>query len=469
MTGTATSLVCAGCGTVPPPPEKELYPFRCTRAGRGDGDHVVRRVVNTFKVEFARGDDPNPFIRHRELLHSYHAARRRGLADAAYVDLVRRLDDAVAGVDGHGFRTTPFGRNAALSERLGFDAAGGVWVKDETGNVSGSHKGRHLMGILLYLQVVERRERPPLAIASCGNAALAAAVLARAAGRPLRVFVPPNADPNVLERLGALGADIATCLREPGARGDPCMLRFREAVREGEGALPFCCQGTENGLTIEGGETLAYEMIAALGGTALDHVVIQVGGGALASACIQASTLAARAGWVKQTTRFHTVQTSGAWPLKRAYDRIADRMVNRMRVEATAPALAPGDDRARAELIEARFVSPLVQEEFRYAARHRSEFMWPWEEEPRSVARGILDDETYDWLAVVRGMLATGGYPIVVAEETLLAANALARETTGSDVDHTGSAGLAGLLELRASGALAPGEKVAIIFTGSRR
>ena len=41
-----------------------------------------------------------------------------------------------------------------------------------------------------------------------------------------------------------------------------------------------------------------------------------------------------------------------------------------------------------------------------WAARHRSAFMWPWETEPHSVADGILDDETYDWLAVVRGMLA---------------------------------------------------------------
>ena len=32
----------------------------------------------------------------------------------------------------------------------------GVRVKDETGNVSGSHKARHLMGILIYLEVLER-------------------------------------------------------------------------------------------------------------------------------------------------------------------------------------------------------------------------------------------------------------------------------------------------------------------------
>ena len=33
---------------------------------------------------------------------------------------------------------------------------GGVWVKDETGNVSGSHKARHLFDVLLQLEVAER-------------------------------------------------------------------------------------------------------------------------------------------------------------------------------------------------------------------------------------------------------------------------------------------------------------------------
>ena len=104
-----------------------------------------------------------------------------------------------------------------------------------------------------------------------------------------------------------------------------------------------------------------------------------------------------------------------------------------------------------------------------YARGHRSEFMWPWENEPKSVATGILDDETYDWAAVVAGMLATDGSPVVVSEATLEEANALARETTGIDVDHTGSSGLAGLMDLARRGEIGKNERVAVLFTGIRR
>ena len=434
MKPTASSLACAGCGWVAPSPEEVRYPFRCSKSGRGDADHVVTRKLDPFRVEFVRGDDPNPFIRHREMSHAWHAARRRGMTDEAYVELVRRLDGAIAAVDGTGFRTTPFAAQATLGERLGVEA----WVKDETGNVSGSHKARHLMAILLYLEVVERRDRPPLAIASCGNAALAAAVLARAADRTLRVFVPTDAEASVLERLRALGADIATCPRVPEEKGDPCILRFRDALKQG--ALPFCCQGNENGLTIEGGETLGYEMMTQLGRTPLDHVVLQVGGGALASSVIQAFRAAHRAGLVAELPRFHAVQTRGAWPLKRAWDRIQERLLTQGEVAV-----------------------------LERATKHRSEFMWPWEETPHSIAHGILDDETYDWLAVVKGLLASRGTAVVVDEDLLREANALSRETTGIPVCHTGSAGLAGLMQLRRDGLVAPGERVAVVFSGVQR
>ncbi len=94
--------------------------------------------------------------------------------------------------------------------------------------------------------------------------------------------------------------------------------------------------------------------------------------------------------------------------------------------------------------------------------------MWPWETEPKSIAHGILDDETYDWRQVVGGMLSTGGEALVVSEDRLSEANELGRES-GFDVDPTGSSGLAGLLDLRASGVVGADERVAVLFTGVQR
>jgi len=434
VTAFGSRLRCAGCGASPGP--WEPYPFRCPNAGRDDDvDHVLRRRLDLSRVSFPLGDDEErPFLRFRRLLHAWHLGRAGGLSDEELCALVRRLDDGVAEVDGHGFRATPFARSAELSSACGFSAAGGVWVKDETGNVSGSHKARHLFGVLLSLEVAERlgladrARRPDLAIASCGNAALAAAVLAAASGRRLHVFVPTDADPLVLERLHELGARVEACPRG-GRPGDPAYRRLLGALDGG--AVPFTCQGSLNGLAVEGGETLGWELVAA--GVPLDRIVVQVGGGALASACVHAFDEAVALGALAKAPRLDTVQTEGAWPLRRAFEALEQ-------VDHEDPVA--------------------------FAARHRSRFMWPWETEPRSVAHGILDDETYDWLAVVEGMRATGGRPLVVDERRLVEANELARETTGSDVDPTGSAGLAGLLALGAAGELDPDERVCVLFTG---
>jgi threonine synthase len=448
VTSPASTIRCAGCGYTAGPGDPG--PFRCPRAGADDIDHVMTRVLGRAVTAFPAGREDNPFVRYRALMHSYHVAVARGMPDAAYRALVASLDASVAAVDGHGFRVTPFFRSAPLSESLGFTATGGVWVKDETGNVSGSHKGRHLMGVLIHLAVMEesglldRRNRGEVAIASCGNAALAAAVVARAGGWPLTVFVPTDADAGVVGRLRALGADVMLCPREPGVLGDPAYLRLRD--RLAGGAVPFTTQGNENGLAIEGGETLGYELATELAGLpdGVSDLIIQVGGGALASSSIQALREAAGLGALSALPRIHTVQTAGAHPLERAYQR----------VRALLPA-EPGSGEIRAAMAQ--------------AAAHRSSFMRPWEEQPKSVATGILDDETYDWRAVVEGMLLTGGSPLVVSEDLLVEANQTAVGMTGIPVDPTGSSGLAGLLDLRRAGLIAAQDRVAVLFTGVKR
>jgi threonine synthase len=449
MTSPASIIRCSGCGHVAD--QDDPYPFRCPRAGTDDTDHVMTRVLSPEVTRFPSGREENPFLRYRALMHSYDVATAHGMADAGYRALVASLDASVADVDGHGFHVTPLFRSRGLSQALGFSGDGGVWVKDETGNVSGSHKGRHLMGVLIHLAVMEAcglldpGDRRGLAIASCGNAALAAAVVARAGGWPLSVFVPPEADPAVLRRLREL-ADVVICPREPGVLGDPAYLRLREKLDEG--ALPFTAQGNENGLAVEGGETLGYELVTDLASSPdhgdLDHLIIQVGGGALASSCLQALGEAAGLGALGRLPRVHTVQTFGAHPLERAYHRVRALLPDE-----------PGPDAVRQAMAK--------------AAAHRSAFMQPWEEEPKSVAAGILDDETYDWRAVVEGMLLTDGRPLVVSEDSLVEANRLAVTATGIAVDPTGSSGLAGLLEMRRSGDIGDHDRAGVLFTGIQR
>src|SRR5262249_45168873 len=143
----------------------------------------------------------------------------------------------------------------------------------------------------------------------------------RAGGWRLTVFVPPGADARVVRRLRDLRAQVVACPREPGPPGDPAYLRLRQEL-DNHGALPFTTQGPPNGLAIEGGQTLGYELVTDLAGGWLDHLIVQVGGGALASACVQALREAADLGALARLPRIHTVQTTGAHPLERAYARV---------------------------------------------------------------------------------------------------------------------------------------------------
>ena len=444
-------LVCAGCGYRVP--DDVAFIARCPAARDGDDiDHVLRRSIDPGRLAFPEAEpSASTFVRYRALSRAYQLARAAGWPDQRYVDLVERLDAAVVAIDGRGFRETPLVLAAALAERVGL-ASGGLLLKDETGNVSGSHKARHLMGVMIDLLVADQlapgSASGRLAIASCGNAALAAAVVARAADRQLEVFVPSWADPSVVARLRELGADVTACPREEGEQGDPTVRRLREAIAAG--AVPFTCQGNENGLAIEGGQTLGYEMAAQLARRArssgpdaiarLDAVVVQVGGGALASAVAAGFAEARALGALEREPRLYAVQTEGCAPLVRAWQRFGGR------------AAIVGPEAALA-----------------HARTHRGAYMRVWETEPTSVAHGILDDETYDWAAVVEAMERTGGGATAVDEATVREANELGRDLTGIDADHTGTAGLAGLLSLTRSGLVHEGETVAVLFTGVRR
>ena len=459
------------------------------------------------------GPDRSTFRRYVRRLEAWRRVERGEITGDELIEAVESLDAAVAAVEGRGFEVTPFGPSPELASAVGLDPLVELWVKDETGNVSGTHKARHLFGTALAHRLDDKttgdfqvsgtksdlgggpeasdieggrvssgsgpevssakRDRDsggpeaPYAIASCGNAALAAAVLARAVDRALDVYVPVWANPAVTDRITELGGRVVRCPRAEGVLGDPAHHAMKAAVAAG--AVPFSCQGTDTPTAIDGARTLAYEMADALadadrpGPARLDRVFVQVGGGALATALV--TGLAASEG-LDRLPVIHAVQPEGNHPLVRAWDRVTAEITRQ-------PAAA--DNQTRAAV--AAELGPLGDEAVRAVgarlAADPQKYMTPWETEPVSYATGILDDIAYDWTAVVEAMLRSGGHPVVAGEDDLRQAHRLARLHTGIEVCPTGASGLGGLLALLAtagsSGTVRPGERVAVLFTGHLR
>ena len=398
-----TGLVCAVCSTevgidVP-------ASWVCPQAG--SEPHLLEFVDDGVPPEDDHGS-ANPFIRYRRRMAWWAFARANGMDDAATVELATHVAE--------GFAMTPLVRHEAISTSAGVDE----WAKDETGALAGSHKARHLASIMLHLRVAEHvgllTERPPLAISSCGNAALAASTLAAREHWPIRVFVPTWMDPAFGAGLDTLGAEVNRCERTP-APGDPAMAGFRAAVADG--AIPFSVQGPVNAWCLDGGRTIGWEIAeqAAAAGVEPRSVHVQVGGGAFAT-CLGAG--------LDHRVPLVAVQTEGCAPLPAALVRAAG------------------------------FADP---------ERHWSEVMVPWQN-PTSLADGILDDETYDWIGVRRAVTASGGRAVVAPEAMVVAAHDLLA-AAGPPTSPTGSAGVAGLLTESARGRLEG--PVVVVLSGVER
>ncbi len=408
-----------------------------------------------------------------------------------YRRILEAMTERLLRLEGRDFDVTPITGETGLGSCLG--RSGRLWVKNETGNVTGSHKGRHLMGTLLYLEALRELKgetaKQTLAIYSCGNAALGASAVARAGGYELHAFVPEDVEPTVAAMLAERGTLVERIPRASTGEGDPCYLAFRNALNQ-NGWVPFACTGNDNWSNIEGGSTLGWELVMQLldRSERLDNVVIQVGGGALARAVAQAFEEALQLGFIDALPRIYVCQPEGGFPFVRAYllalaeiagrsghsfdlsyDRDADPEEQLQRTAAFAAACAD-QIREAAAFIARNFDAPVVQSVLNDMAGKPGHFMWPWDgAAPHSLAHGILDDVTYDWYFLLRAVLRSGGRAEILSEETIRGAYEKAHLHTGIPVCPTGASGLAGLIQLTDSGAIDRGESAGLFFTGFDR
>lgn len=299
------------------------------------------------------------------------------------------------------------GEGATPLVRLRRCAPAGVelWVKDESGNPTGSFKAR---GLSLAVNRARELGAPGLQLASAGNAALALTAYAAAAGLPARVALPADTPRTVFERCRDYGAEV---LSGPGTLVEAAKLLESGAERY------WTVSTLREPYRVEGKKTMGLELAEQLGWNLPDWIVYPLGGGTGIVGMHKAFAELEQLGLIgSRRPRFVVVQAAGCAPIVRAWEN--------------------GKDSAE-----------------------------PWED-PRTRVWGLRVPRALADFLVLRALRETEGRAVAVDESRLEAIAARTAAQEGLRIGPEGAAALAAVEDLAAGGAFSPGERVVVFQTG---
>lgn len=206
------------------------------------------------------------------------------------------------------------------AERIQGDGAGcRVWIKDDTGLPTASLKDR---ASALVVAFALERGIDRIITASTGNAGVALAGMAAAAGLEAVVVAPANAPVAKVAQILMYGARLVLVR---GGYSEAFQLTIK-AARE----LGWYCRNTGyNPLTSEGKKTVAFEICEqftqALGEPAdgrwsvPDRILIPVGDGNIISGIHKGFVDLMALGWIERMPKLHGVQAEGSAAIANAW------------------------------------------------------------------------------------------------------------------------------------------------------
>jgi threonine dehydratase len=165
--------------------------------------------------------------------------------------------------------TTPLRNYAALDERVGDGIR--VWVKHENHNPTNAFKARNGLAAVSALSPDERRRG--VVAASAGNHGLGLANAGRIFGVNVVVVVPKTANPEKVESIRGLGAEIIE-------HGHDYSEAVERAARLAEERSLTPVHSTECPAVLAGAGTITLEMLEQQ--PDLDAIVVSLGGGSQA-------------------------------------------------------------------------------------------------------------------------------------------------------------------------------------------
>ena len=288
------------------------------------------------------------------------------------------------------------------------DPSGGLLLKNETVNPTGSFKDRP---VAVAATVARELDLSGLLCASTGNTGVAVAAYAARAGLPAACVVPEATPQAKLLQIEAVGARI---VRVRGDYSDAYAL----ALAAEEHGWANLTSTYVNPYMLEGDKTVAYEVFEQLGRRVPDWVLVPVGAGPLLSAIHKGFGELGAVG--EAGPRMVAVQAAGCAPIVRAF-------------EAGEEEVGPWDR--------------------------------PVETASSSIAdalRGYPEDGTRT-LSVVRG---SGGRAIAVSEEDTRAAMVDLAQSEGLFVEPGAAVVVAAYRELVGRNVIEDGDTTVLVLTG---
>jgi threonine synthase len=222
------------------------------------------------------------------------------------------LDDGEEPVTlGEGF--TPLVDARTLANDLRLDAP--LYVKDESGNPTGSFKARGMSAAVTRAKALGA---PSLVAPSAGNAGGALAAYGARAGLPVTVFLPRDTPAILIEECRTFGARVELVA---GLIDDAGKLAAAHATETGA----FNVATLREPYRIEGKKTMAYELVEQLGSVPA-AIVYPTGGGTGLVGMWKAFDELEAAGWIgAERPMMISVQAAGCAPVVRAFERGDER------------------------------------------------------------------------------------------------------------------------------------------------
>ncbi|RKG85013.1 threonine synthase [Corallococcus sp. CA049B] len=283
-----------------------------------------------------------------------------------------------------------------------------VWVKDESGNPTGSFKAR---GLSAAVSMAKALGAKAVCLPSAGNAGSALAAYAARGGMEAHVFVPKDIASLFLMETRAYGAHVETVEGLISDAGRVCAGLAKEHGW-------YECATLKEPYRVEGKKTMGYELAEQLGWTLPDVILYPTGGGT---------------GLIGMWKAFDEMETMGLIDSKRP------RMV----------------------AVQAEGCAPIVKA---HAEGKPDAPMW---QGATTHAHGLRVPKALGDFLILRAVKHSHGTAVSVTEEEIVQGTKDAAAAEGLFMAPEGGACVAALKKLQAAGEVKPEETVVVFNTGT--